>query len=920
MRSRLLAATLFALVACGDDGPPGTPRPYDDIPATRTLSIPGLTAPVDIVRDRHGIPHIYAVTEADAYAANGYIVASDRWLQLDLLRHVANGRVAELFGALAPSQIDNDLIMRMHRFEARAAAQVAALRADPSPEAVATVVSLDRFAAGVNAYLDDLRTGKISIDPVQASFIAPEVIAPWRAEDSVVIGLLQAWSLSFDDFELDLTAYRQAGERGFAQSADPARQALARAFDDLFPLEQLDHASTIAGWPDGSTQARVAPRTAAAPMVPPDLLARARAVARPIDVFGMSFRQPEDGSNNWVVGPSLAGGAALVANDPHLQLSNPPVFHYVHLTVPDALDVAGISLSGVPGVVLGHTQTLAWGSTTSNHDVTDFFLEDIHPCPGGGGGECVTYQGAEVPLTSFTEEIKVGALGTITETFTAVYQVVPHHGPILPNIVDHRVTPRPPGPAISVKYTGHQPTRETLALARLNRATDVASGFAALDVFDHGSQNWVMADAAGRIGWTTSARMPIRSPGCRTWTPTTGAGTAPFFVLPGDGSCTWTGEVDPRFVPHAIDPASGYLATANADPIGETFDGDPLNGPHYAGFDYGPGFRQGRITRRLEALKASGRAMTVADMQSIQGDTYSNAGDRLRPFIVAAVDRLVAERTTPGTHPDLTALAGTLDAARVARLVAARDRLGAWTFATHPGGDSATAAERDDAVATTIFNFWQIEFYRAAFGDELGVLGAAPNRQYTISAAVNALEHPERLRTGTAPGFPTSARLCDSFATPAVETCTYQIVVALDAALEQGVTRLGADPATWDWGRLHVARAPALVPAAALDLPGTGRTYPRPGDSHAVDASNPAIGSYSFAYQHGPAMRTVMKVEAGKPIEQEWALPGGQIFDTRSPHFRDQMDEYWTKNRYVAVPFATPDIIVNAEDRWVAQP
>lgn len=919
MRSRLLAATLFALVACGDDGPPGSPRPYDGITASRTIGIAGLTAPVDIVRDENGIPHVYAVTVADAYVANGYVVASDRWLQLDLLRHVSRGRVAELFGALAPAQIDNDLIMRMHRFEERALAQVEALRADRSPDAVATLASLEHFAAGVNAYLDEVRAGKISLDPVQTSFIAPELIEPWTPADSIAIGLLQAWSLSYDDYELSLTAFRQAGQTGFAESADPARAALARAFDDLFPLEQLDKASTIDGWPDGSTNARRAHAAAAAPRVPDELLAQARASARPLDVFGLSLRQPEDGSNNWVVSRTLAGGAALVANDPHLQLSNPPVFHYVHLTVPDQLDVAGISLAGVPGVVLGHTATLAWGSTTSNHDVTDFFLENIHPCPSGGGN-CVTYNAAEVPLTTFTEEIKVGALGTITETFTATYEVVPHHGPILPNIVDHRVVPRTGASAISVKYTGHQPSRETLALGRLNRATDVASGFAALDVFDHGSQNWVMADADGHIGWTTSARMPVRSAGCMTWDPATGAGTAPFFVLPSDGACAWDSELDSRFVPHAIDPASGYLATANADPVGETFDGDPINGPHYAGFDYGPGFRQGRITRRLEALKAAGRPMTIDDMKSVQGDTYSNAGDRLRPFIVTAVDRLVAERATPGTHPDLTALATSLDAAGLARLVDARDRLAAWTFATHPGGASASAEERADSVATTIFNFWQIEFYRAAFGDEMAVLGATPNRQYTISAAINALEHPERMKTGTAPGFPGSARLCDAFATPTVETCDYQILVALDAALGQGVARLGADPDAWYWGDLHVARAPSMVPAAALDLPGAGRTYPRPGDSHAVDASNPAIGSYSFSYQHGPAMRTVMRVETGKPIEQHWALPGGQIFDSRSPHFRDLMDNHWSKNSYVVVPFATPDIIVAAEDRWIIRP
>ncbi|MGN6108240.1 MAG: penicillin acylase family protein, partial [Kofleriaceae bacterium] len=721
------ACLALALAACGDDNPKSPPSPYDDIAPSQTLDLPGLTGAVDVVRDRHGVPHVHATNDGDAFLAHGYVVASDRWLQLDLLRHLAKGRIGELFGALDAGQIDSDLAMRMHRFTQRADAQIAALRADTSPDAQQTIAALDQFAAGVNAWLARLRAGQIELESAQAAWVEPANIEDWTASDSVAIGLLQAWSLSYDDSELALTQAHQTGQVVFAQSSDPARRARARAFDDLFPLAQLDQASTIDGWPTGGTEARTAGRTAGrrtsrAPHVPRELLQRAMALTGPVRVFGLAFNQPEDGSNNWVVSPSLAGGTALVANDPHLQLSNPPVFHYVHLTVPEALDVAGVSLAGMPGVILGRTSTLAWGSTTSYHDVLDFFLEDIHPC-AAGGGDCVTYDGAEVKLESFEETIKIGAKGTILDQFTVRYEVVPHHGPILPEIVNHRIVPRSGSTAISVKYTGYQPTRELLALARLDRATTVAEGFTALDTFDHGSQNWVMADAEGHIGWTTTSRMPVRSAGCRTWNPGSGLGTAPWFVLPGDGSCKWESELAPRDIPHSIDPAKGYLVTANADPVGESFDGDPLNGPHYAGFDYGPGFRAGRITRRLEALKASGNPMTIDDMTAIQADTFSSAGHRLRPFIVDAATKLLAERATPGTHPELAAFAASLDAARVARIQDARDRLAAWTLEAAAGGTGASATAMADAVATTIFNFWQIEFYDRAFGDELELLG-----------------------------------------------------------------------------------------------------------------------------------------------------------------------------------------------------
>lgn len=928
LRRTLLATTLLTPLAlplgCGDDAA-GNRSPYAGIEPSQTLAGVGLSAPVDLVRDEHGIPHIYAQTELDAAYANGYVVASDRWMQLDLLRHVAKGRVAELFGGLDASQVVSDLVMRMHDFGGRADAQFAALQGSSEADAVAAAAALQRFADGVNAVIAEFQAGTRELDDAQAAFLNPETLLPWEPSDSVAIGLLQAWSLSYDDTELDLSAARDAGVAGFAESADSDRQARARAFDDLFPLEQLDHVSTIDGWPDGSSAARRARAAAVAPTttrVPKELLEQLKITRTPVEVMGLQFPHPENGSNNWVVGPDLAGGKALLANDPHLQLSNPPMFHAVHITVPGALDVSGISLSGVPGVVLGHTAGVAWGATTAYHDVVDFHLETIAPC-SSGSGDCVTYDGEEVQLERRTEHFKVGTLGLITEEFDAVYEVVPHHGPILPVIgPDNRIVPRTGDSGISVQYTAYQQTNEILALYRLNRAQSVAEGFAALDVFDHGAQNWVMIDRDHHIGWTTSSQMPVRSEGCLTWDPETGEGDAPFFVLPGDGSCVWEGNLDEAFVPHAIDPDKGYLVTANADPVGETFDGNPINGPHYAGYDYGPGFREGRITRRLEALKDDGAAMTLDDMASVQADTHSNSGHRLRPFIVAAVDALAAEAATPGTHPDLEGFAASLDAGELATLVDLRDRLDAWTLATPPATDTDDAGEIADSTATTIFNFWQIEFYAAAFSDELGVLGSFPQRGFTIAAAIKALEEPASLKTGTAPGYPDSALLCDDLDTVGtIETCQYMIVLALQRAAAQGTSRFGSsNPDAWRWGQLHVATINALLPVDALDLPGEDQTYPRPGDTHAVDASNNSVASYTFAYAHGPAMRNLVSFGDDGAIEHRWALPGGQVFDLRSPHFRDLADQYWTKNQYLTVPWLTPEIIDAAEERWVFEP
>lgn len=910
----MVSTWLATVVACASPPPTPQPGPYDSIEPSRVLALEGLTGAVDVVRDELGVPHVRAITRADAYLAHGYVTASDRWVQLDLLRHVARGQVAELYGALDERHVDLDLAMRMHRFAARAEAQVAALRADGAADATLTALALDRYAAGVNAWLAALRAGEVMLDPAVATFVAPETIAPWTAEDSVAIGLLHAWAQSYGDAELALTAARQAGEEVFAASASPERRARARAFDDLFPRAPIETVPTIDGWPGGGASARSPAGRLAAPKVPADVLARARVATRALRLDGLGLGEPGDGGNAWVIAPSLGGGAAIVASDPHLALSNPAGFHVVHLSVPEDLDVAGAAQPGVPGVVVGHTATVAWGAARAGHDVVDFFLEELAEC---ATGLCVRRDGRDVALETWSEIVRIGANGTIVGERHVTYHAIPEHGPLVPVIVDHRLAPPAPGPALSVRYTGHAPTRETRAILRLDHATTTAEAIGALYLHDHGAQSWVVADREGHIGWTTMAQVPVRSAGCRTWDPITGTGTAPWFVLPGDGSCTWQGPLDPRRIPHAIDPTQGFLVAGDADPVGETFDGDPLDGPHYAGHAYGPGLATARATRLLADRVARGDAITADDLAALQADTASMVGERLRPFAVAAATQLLQERATPGTHPDLAAFAASLDAAQVLRLTDARDRLLAWTLATPAVGDDD--ATRADAIATTLFAFWQVELLRRAFGDELALLGAQPSADATVAAAIRALEQPSSLHTGTAPGHPDSALLCDVLGTPAIETCRLQCAVALVAAVAQVELHLSDELVRWQWGFAHGVRAPAIVPNRELDLPGAVGFVPRPGDLHAIAGAAPSVVEHRHVATRGAALRTVITLAPGEAPAMRLALPGGQIFDSRSPHHRDLLDD-WAADRHVAVPFTIPDILAAHEERWLLHP
>ncbi len=908
MRSPFVLGLLF-LVACGDDGPSG---PYDDLPVDERISGTGVDSPIDVVRDIHGVPHVRARSIGDLAYGQGYVMASDRIQQMDLFRHFASGRISELFGALDPGQIDGDLDMRMHRFEANAQASWEQIEASSDPADQELAVFLQRFSDGVNRYLEELRDGDRALDPVVLTFFDPARTRDWTPVDSLVIGRLQAYSLSYSTLELDFTDIYERAIAEFDQSANADRLRRAGAYFDLVRLQPIDTTSTTDGFPTGAA-ASPAPRGAARPHVPPALLARAQHAMTSI---ASKLLDTRNGSNNWVVGPDLAGaGTTLLANDPHLQLASPSIFYACHLTMvgDDPFDVEGITFPGIPGIILGHNQHVAWGATTVNHDVTDFYAEDVHPC-AAGGGDCVTFDGGEVELETWDEQIDIGALGTITSTRTVTYERVPHHGPIIPEILDGELVPREDGPAISVRYTGHEPTFELAAFQGLWRASTVEEGQAAFARFGFGAQNWVLTDDQGHIGWTTQAHVPWRDEGCFTFDPENPdqGGVAPWWVLPADGSCEWDGYMEAEYLPQEIDPARGFIATANNDPVGASADGNPINegvvGDHrlYVGYaDYDEGYRVGRITRRLEGAAEDG-TLDADTMKSIQADAYSNMGAALTPHLIAAIDALLEEIAASGTHANLTAFAASLDTARRGRITTARDLLDGWTFDT-------PADESNDSAATVVFNVWAGKLIERLLGDEAAAIGRGAGG-WLANATVTIYEHPDRLHSEIASetGDPI---LCDDLGTAStIEDCTLIALQALDQALSFGASEYGSDPASWRWGELHTLTLGSLLPSDDLSV----GPYPRHGDNFSVDASSPGFDT-DFTYDHGPAMRHVTVLGGEQPVTY-LAIPGGETMDTRSAHWSDLMDTYWSVNEYFVLPWTEQQVHDAHETRWVVSP
>ncbi len=649
----------------------------------------------------------------------------------------------------------------------------------------------------------------------------------------------------------------------------------------------------------------------------------------PFGAFGPhALMYPNAGSNSWAVGPARANGRALLAGDQHLQLPNPSVFYPTHLIIGNGdsqrdageIDVMGVTFAGIPGVILGSNGDVAWTSTTSYHDVNDLYLETIVPC---GSESCVTFNGGQVPIETFSEELRIGALGTIIETRTVTYERVPHHGPILPEITDHQLVPRTTSQALSVRYTGHEPTFEIRAIWNLAKARTVEEGIAAFGDFTYGSQNWTMIDNNGAIGWTTQAAVPARAPAAYAWNASTNPdGAAPLFVLPGDGTAEWEGLVDARYVPHAIDPPRGFLATANSDPVGVTFDGDPLDGPIVDGrplflsATYAAGVRTERIAHLIDER---GSSMDLSAMATIQHDTSSTVGAKLTPYIREA---LAVLDDASGAPADVAPYLTSLSAGDRARLATARELLSGWTFATPTALD---APDRDSA-ATALFNAWMHFFLVDGIGDEYAAIDFdmwALDENLHVRTAYALLSQPTTFVASASTGQPI---LCDRYAVAGPDdSCTKLILMNLVAAMQHLESADGfgtADTAEWRWGKLHRLTMSPLFPNSNLELPGRGEEprggFPKAGDNFVINRADQGWDDLDFSQDaDGPAQRFLATSEPDRPISIKWQLPTGVIYDKASPHYRDLLDLHYLPQQHFDAPYLIPEIVRDGETRWV---
>jgi penicillin amidase len=438
---------------------------------------------------------------------------------------------------------------------------------------------------------------------------------PWTPADSIAWLKAMAWDLRSNlEDEIDRAL--------LATVLAPAQVA------ELHPAYPYALHPTITGLGGGSTTAttpQVVPAVAPSTGALEELKVSLAALPALLGPAG-----PDIGSNSWVVsGAHTTTGKPLLANDPHLSASEPSVWYQIGLhcaTVSAAcpFDVAGFSFAGLPGVVIGHNDRIAWGFTNLAPDVADLYVEKVT----GGNYE---YNGALVALTTHKETIKVAGGKPVTITIKSTL-----HGPLVTGISDGfaaiakdqgaNAGLRPVNSQLSLQWTALTPGHTAAAIFAIDAAKNWQEFRAGAQLFEVPSQNLVYADVDGNIGYQAPGRIPVRA---------SGDGTVP---VPGWTSAYgWTGYVPFDALPSDFNPAKGYIVTANNAAVGPNF-------PVMITKDWNNGYRANEITNRLSAMIASGKKLSVGDMASIQSDTYDANAATLVPVLAAIPGQSDASR------------------------------------------------------------------------------------------------------------------------------------------------------------------------------------------------------------------------------------------------------------------------------------
>ncbi len=831
-------------------------RPFPTV--SGQLRIAGLGAPVAVLRDANGIPNLYADDAEDLFEAQGYVAAQDRFYEMDIRRHITAGRLSELFGA---SQVETDAAIRTMGWRRAAAAELPLLSSS-------TRRYLDAYSAGVNAYLDNNSLTELSLEysvlKLTGLDYTPE---PWTAVDSLAWLKAMSWDL---DGNLD-----QETSNALVTAAMGAARAA-----DLYPAYQLENYRPIvaggavvdgafratgggqsrpapAGTGTGTGTGRIATTGPTGPSrnelraAAPALEAVAKTRSAIPSLLGRGGADAGIGSNSWAVsGAHTTTGKPLLENDPHLAISIPGIFtqvglHCRRLSSACPFDVSGFAFSGMPGVIIGHNRSISWGFTDSYPDVQDLFLEQLR---GDSARVGERYQA----LTVRTEQIAVRGEDrprTITVRTS-------RHGPLLSDVdpqlqsVGRASAGRAQnGYGVALRWEALIPGRSMDALFGIDAAQNFTDFRSAAALLSGPSQNIVYADVAGNIGYQLPGHFPLRGKG---------NGDLP---APGwDTAYDWRGTIPFAELPYVLNPAGGYIVTANQTVIGSSY-------PYKLGADYSYGWR----SQELNDAIASGLPLSPEKAQTLlYDDTMRYAGSIVPALLKARVDDAwvrQGQRTLVG-----------------------------WNY--HADADSAAAA-----YFSIVFH----DLLQLTVDDQLPASEQATggDRWYAVIAAL--------LREPTNPWW-------DDVRTGQVETRDDILVEAMTQARKDATVLMSRDVTGWRWGRLHRVQLKNQTLGVSGNAP-VERLFNR-GDfelSGAPAVVN-ALGydeTQGYAPTVGPTMRMV--VDLSDLDASRWINQTGESGHAYNSNYDDQL-QLWATDQLLPFRFSRSAVDAAATRRLTLVP
>ncbi|MBT2542601.1 penicillin acylase family protein [Streptomyces sp. ISL-44] len=776
---------------------------------TGSLKLPGLTGTVDVKRDAHGIPQLYADNDDDLFRAQGFVHAQDRFWEMDVRRHMTSGRLSEMFGA---GQVETDAFLRTLGWR-----QVAQAEYDSklSPE---TKKNLQSYADGVNAYLKGKSGKDLSVEHAALKLSGDYQPEQWSPVDSVAWLKAMAWDLR-GNMQDEIDRALMSSKLSQAQ------------IDELYPPYPFDRNKPIvdggkieggkyvpqgsggsastgggSGSSGGSAQGSQASTgtgsgladNATAQGASVGLRTQLTSLAKTLDQIPAILGPNGSGigSNSWVIsGRYTTTGKPLLANDPHLSPQLPSIWYQMGLHCRTAsaqcqYDVAGYTFSGMPGVVIGHNTDIAWGMTNLGADVTDLYLEQVKP-------EGYVYDNKVIPFTTRDEVIKVagGASKKMTVRIT-------NNGPLVSDRSDElgTVGSRAPvassapdrgnGYAVALRWTALEPGKSMDAVLKLNKAKDFNEFRKAAADFEVPSQNLIYADGkgqSGNIGYQAPGRIPVRGQGVDGRMPAPGWDSKYAWKTGKDGNVEYIPQNE---LPYESNPSRGYIVTANQAVV-ESGTGAGKY-PYLLTTDWGYGARSQRINDLIEAkIKDSGRISTD-DMRAMQMDNSSEIAALLTPML-AKIEV---------SDPDVRS---------------AQKLLEGWNY-----------TQENDSAAAAYFNAVWRNILKLSFGDkmpkELRIEGSCMNVRADSGPAD---ELSEVVRECGARGsdsaqpdggdrwFEVVRRLVKDeksawwsspkkgFRQPATTTRDELFARAMEDARWELTAKLGKDQSTWSWGRLH---------------------------------------------------------------------------------------------------------------------